>query len=82
MGDIYIVQWAVQGSSSIGFGMRHGDSLAVSWKLADKMNGLTVYKIGKDKLVGRWCVPPPAPAKITDETLYFLKALPSITSDD
>lgn len=78
IGEVYMVQWAVADGFT-GIGLRHGNSLSVSWAILkdDKaLRGVNVYKISEPgpKLVGKWATIP-GNGRILSETLVFLKAL-------
>jgi hypothetical protein len=70
--DIYKVNWMLDdGGAYSGVGMRHGDSLSVSWLMNAKfktedgkpagegtVRGITVYRIEGEKLLGLWLTMP------------------------
>ena len=79
IGEVYLVQWIVRGTSSMGIGVRKEDQLAVSWRMGEVM-GVTLYRVGKDRLSGSWATYP-GDAVAKPEVLTFLKALPSKSED-
>lgn len=76
-GDVYAAQWNTGGTTSLGVGVRQGESVSFGWALPGEkgvMRGVTVYKIQGKKLNGRW-TSMPGPGVVMNETLEWLRAL-------
>jgi|GEM_PF-3186479 hypothetical protein len=77
--EVYIVHWIVGGTSSFsGFGIRHGDTFAVSWTTdgpKGSLRGINSYRIEADrKLIGKWATMP-GTGILQKETLVFSHSL-------
>ena len=82
-GDVYMVQWVLQGGTSIvGVGIRQGASFSAAWALPKDggitVRGVNVYRVegtaSGPRLVGRWAsIPGDGQQQV--EVLTFLKKL-------
>jgi hypothetical protein len=78
--EIYVVQWTIGvGSAFVGLGIRHGETLAVSWAMpGDKtgvVRGINMYRIEPGpRMIGQWATLP-GNGLINSETLTLLKRL-------
>ncbi len=76
VGDVYMIRAiGMDWPTLVGIGIRRNDSLNVSWSAGD-VRGVTTYRIGKNKLSGRWATLP-GNGRINEERLQFLKSLPA-----
>ncbi|MEA3210671.1 MAG: hypothetical protein QOE70_3728 [Chthoniobacter sp.] len=67
-GDAYEIRWQFPVGSHLGIGLREGDVLASTYSGGGGVAGVVVYRIAKDKLVGKYTHPTEA-GRVLVETL-------------
>jgi len=76
---VYLVQWLINGETTVGVGIRQGDRFSVGWGNG-KSRGTHQFRIEPmaqgAKLVGVW-VSLPGSGESNSETLTFMRPLPT-----